>query len=155
MNYWYILLQKVPFQWLAHPLSHMPVNLLQDAPFLQWPGQSTHDLFDMKFPLGHTVIYTHLFTKQVSNKALTALIDLHKFIHLVKHTPPLLFTLNISIFPKLERNRINKGVGYLVKSYLSCFVSLWKKWYIYMYTCTCTLFLYRTYLLPKIKQFSQ
>lgn len=88
MNYWYILLQKVPFQWLAHPLSHMPVNLLQDAPFLQWPGQSTHDLFDMKFPLGHTVIYTHLFTKQVSNKVLTVLIDLHKFIHLVKHTPP-------------------------------------------------------------------
>lgn len=56
MNYCYILLQKVPFQYLAHPSSHNPVNLLHGAPSLQWPGQSAHDLFDMNFPSGHTVI---------------------------------------------------------------------------------------------------
>lgn len=56
MNYKYILLQKVPIQWLAHPSSHIPVNLLHGAPSLQWPGQATHDLFDMNCVSGHTVI---------------------------------------------------------------------------------------------------
>lgn len=62
-------MQKGPVQWLAHPLSHIPVNLLQGASSLQWPRQSAHDLFDMNFPFGHTVINPHFFfISQVSKK---------------------------------------------------------------------------------------
>lgn len=49
------MLQNAPVHWFAHPLSHIPVNLLHGAPFLQWPGQSMHNLFDMYLLPVHTI----------------------------------------------------------------------------------------------------
>ena len=39
--------QNAPIQWFWHPLSHLPVDLLQGDPSLQWPWQDTHVRFEI------------------------------------------------------------------------------------------------------------
>lgn len=51
----HVLSQNVPVLCMLHPLSHIPVDLLQGTPSLQTPGHLTHLPFDTYVPSLQTV----------------------------------------------------------------------------------------------------
>lgn len=53
----YLRSQNNPVHWVSHPTSHLPVNLLHDAPSLKCPLQPTHCRFEMYCLSAHTKRY--------------------------------------------------------------------------------------------------